>query len=419
MQIILLSGGSGKRLWPLSNDVRSKQFLQLFRSQNGTCESMLQRMYRQICSVAPDAGVTIATGEAQVPLIREQLGADAVGISLEPCRRDTFPAIALASAYLHDRQGVPEDEVVVVCPVDPYVDIEYFKALRKLGGIAAQEGASNLVLMGIEPASPSEKYGYIIPETGEEVSRVRTFKEKPSAALAEQYIAQGALWNGGIFAYRLGYVLRRAHELMSFEDYDDLFGKYATLTKISFDYAVVEHESDISVMRFDGRWMDIGTWDSLTDAIASAETETGGEDVSKAETGGASIASAGAEAGEAAGAGMRAVSEAVAGAAQVSSTGAEKASETGAGDSSANGSAVAKAPVVIDDANGPVVAKAAAVLGDGCKGVSVVSELDIPILCMGLEDVIVAASPDGILITTRSRSGGIKPYVEQLPPQET
>lgn len=389
MQIILLSGGSGKRLWPLSNDVRSKQFLQLFRSQDGTCESMLQRMYRQIRSVAPEAGVTIATGEAQVPLIREQLGADAVGISLEPCRRDTFPAIALASAYLHDRQGVPEDEVVVVCPVDPYVDIEYFRALRKLGGIAAQEGASNLVLMGIEPASPSEKYGYIIPETGETVSRVRTFKEKPSAALAEQYIAQGAMWNGGIFAYRLGYVLRRAHELMSFEDYDDLFGKYATLTKISFDYAVVEHESDISVMRFDGRWMDIGTWDSLTDAIASAEAETEGKTL------------------------------AVAGAAQVSSAGAEKASEAGAGDSSANGPVVAKAHVVIDDSNGPVVAKAPAVIGDGCKGVSVVSELDIPILCMGLEDVIVAASSDGILITSRSRSGGIKPYVEQLPQQET
>lgn len=361
MQIILLSGGSGKRLWPLSNDVRAKQFLQLFRSLDGTAESMLQRMYRQIRSIAPGAGVTIATGEAQVPLIREQLGADAVGISLEPCRRDTFPAIALATAYLHDRQGVPEDEVVVVCPVDPYVDEDYFKALLRLAGIAGQEGASNLVLMGIEPASPSEKYGYIIPETGESVSRVRTFKEKPSAALAEQYISQGALWNGGIFAYRLGYVLRRAHELMSFEDYDDLFGKYASLTKISFDYAVVEHESDISVMRFDGRWMDIGTWDSLTEAIASAGD--------------------------------------------------------GAGDSRgiSSGPAVARGVAAAEGANGPVVATAPAVIGDGCKGVSVISELDIPILCMGLQDVIVAASPDGILITARSSSGDIKPYVEQMP----
>lgn len=362
MQIILLSGGSGKRLWPLSNDIRSKQFLQIFRSPDGGRESMLQRMYRQIVSIAPGAGVTIATGEAQVPIIREQLGEDAVGISLEPCRRDTFPAIALASAYLHDRRGVPEDEVVVVCPVDPYVDEDYFKALSTLAGIAAQEGASKLVLMGIEPTSPSEKYGYVIPETGETVSRVRTFKEKPSAALAEQYISQGALWNGGIFAYRLGYVLRRAHELMSFEDYDDLFGKYASLTKISFDYAVVEHESDISVMRFDGRWMDIGTWDSLTDAIADAGDGAGGE--------------------------------------------------------ASNDPVVANGAVVISDANGPVVATAPAVIGDGCKGVSVVSELDIPILCMGLQDVIVTASKDGILVTSRKCSGDIKPYVEQLPQRE-
>lgn len=395
MQIILLSGGSGKRLWPLSNDIRSKQFLQIFRSPDGGRESMLQRMYRQIVSIAPGAGVTIATGEAQVPIIREQLGEDAVGISLEPCRRDTFPAIALASAYLHDRRGVPEDEVVVVCPVDPYVDEDYFKALSTLASIAAQEGASNLVLMGIEPTSPSEKYGYVIPETGDTVSRVRTFKEKPSAALAEEYISQGALWNGGIFAYRLGYVLRRAHELMSFEDYDDLFGKYASLTKISFDYAVVEHESDISVMRFDGRWMDIGTWDSLTDAIADAGDGAGGEAVSAGKVGSSPESGRG---------GVTASSRVA------------SASESGAGAAreASNDPVVANGTTVISDANGPVVATAPAVIGDGCRGVSVVSELDIPILCMGLQDVIVTASKDGILVTSRKCSGDIKPYVEQL-----
>ena len=93
MNIILLSGGSGKRLWPLSNEVRSKQFLKIFRKKDGTRESMVQRMYRMICEAAPDSSVTIATSENQIAAIKTQLG-EAVDISIEPCRRDTFPAIA-------------------------------------------------------------------------------------------------------------------------------------------------------------------------------------------------------------------------------------------------------------------------------------------------------------------------------------
>ena len=161
MNIVLLSGGSGKRLWPLSNDTRSKQFIKIFRTQNDEYESMVQRVYRQIMSVDGNAEVTIATSKSQVSAIHNQLGGD-VGISVEPCRRDTFPAIALAAAYLRDVRGVAEEEAVVVCPVDPYVEEDYFRALRRLGDRAAASGA-NLVLMGIEPTYPSEKYGYIIP----------------------------------------------------------------------------------------------------------------------------------------------------------------------------------------------------------------------------------------------------------------
>ena len=244
MNIILLSGGSGKRLWPLSNDIRSKQFIKIFKTADGY-ESMVQRVYRQITEVDKDASVTIATSKTQVSAIHNQLG-DSVGVCVEPCRRDTFPAIALATAYLHDVKGVGPDEPVVVCPVDPYVNNDYFEALKQLSDLA-EKGGANLSLMGIEPTYPSEKYGYIIPESAGSVSPVRTFKEKPDAKTAEQYIAQGALWNGGVFAYRLGYVLDRAHELIDFTDHQDLFNKYETLNKISFDYAVVEHESKIQV----------------------------------------------------------------------------------------------------------------------------------------------------------------------------
>ena len=327
MNIVLLSGGSGKRLWPLSNDIRSKQFIKLFKDDVGEYESMVQRVYRQISTVDAQAKVTIATSKTQVSAIHNQLGEE-VGISVEPCRRDTFPAIALATAYLHDVQGVPEEEAVVVCPVDPYVEQDYFEALKDLGEQAAK-GEANLVLMGIEPTYPSEKYGYIIPCGKETVSEVETFKEKPNEETARAYIEQGALWNGGVFAYKLKYVLDKAHELIDFIDYDDLYQKYETLEKISFDYAVVEKESKIQVMRFGGQWKDLGTWNTLTEAM-------------------------------------------------------------------------------VEDSIGNVIPN------DTCQEVHIVNELDMPILCMGLNNVIVSASPEGILVADKEQSSYIKPYVDKL-----
>jgi len=265
MNIILLSGGSGTRLWPLSNEVRSKQFLKVFKTQDGSHESMAQRMYRMILEVDEKASVTIATSRNQIVSIRNQLGGN-VGISVEPCRRDTFPAIALATAYLR-KQGVSENEPVVVCPVDPYVNKDYFEALKKLSDLAEQ-GNSNLALMGMEASYPSESYGYIIPETKEPISKVKEFKEKPSEAAAKEYLKQGALWNGGVFAYRLGYLLRIAREILGTDDYDELFAAYAEFQKISFDYAVAEKEKNISVIRFGGQWKDLGTWKTLTEAMS-------------------------------------------------------------------------------------------------------------------------------------------------------
>lgn len=254
MNIILLSGGSGKRLWPLSNDVRSKQFIKIFKTPDGEYTSMVQRVYQQIRSVDKDASVTIATAKPQVSSICNQLGHQA-DICIEPCRRDTFPAIALASAYLHDIRGVSEEETAVVCPVDPYVETDYFQALKTLSCLAKSPG-SNLTLMGIEPTYPSEKYGYILPETEETVSKVSTFKEKPDCQTAQNYIRQGALWNGGVFAFRLGYLLEKSRELLGLSRYTDLYNQYSALPKISFDYAVAEKEPAIQVMRFSGQWKD-------------------------------------------------------------------------------------------------------------------------------------------------------------------
>lgn len=327
MNIVLLSGGSGKRLWPLSNEIRSKQFVKFFKKEDGSYESMVERVYRQITDIDKNAKITIATSNAQVASIRNQLGNE-VGISVEPCRRDTFPAIALAVSYLIDVMKADPEETVVVCPVDPYVNDDYFEALKGLSN-QADKGEANLVLMGIEPTYPSAKYGYIIPRTGEDISSVDTFKEKPTEEVAKEYISKGALWNGGVFAFKLKYVLAKAHELIDFTDYYDLYDKYESLTKISFDYAVVEKEPIIQVMRFRGEWKDIGTWNTLTESL---------------------------------------------------------------------------------DEN--IIGKG--ILNDKCSGVHIINETDVPVLAMGLTDVVISASPEGILVSDKEQSSYIKPYVDSI-----
>lgn len=265
MHILLLSGGSGKRLWPLSNEVRSKQFIKLFKNDNGEYESMVQRVYRQI-SETINAGITIATSKSQVSAIRNQLQ-DKVSVCVEPCRRDTFPAIVLGAAYLHYELGLPQSECVAVCPVDPYVDDSFFETVGRLERIVESDNAK-LTLIGIEPTYPSEKYGYIIPDSADEISRVKAFKEKPDAETAKRYLECRALWNAGVFAFKLGYVLGIGHEMIEFDDYRDLYSKYDKLKKISFDYAVVEKEPDIQVVRYRGEWRDVGTWNTMIEVMA-------------------------------------------------------------------------------------------------------------------------------------------------------
>ncbi len=326
MNIILLSGGSGKRLWPLSNDVRSKQFVKVFKHEEKT-ESMVQRIYRQIKTVDSDASITIATGKSQVSAIYNQLGEN-VGISVEPSRRDTFPAIALATAYLHEIKGIPSNEAVVVCPVDPYVDDDYFMCINGLYD-AAQRGNKNLVLMGIQPTYPSEKYGYIKPTKSPDGSWTWSFTEKPIKEKAIEYISQGALWNGGVFAYKLKYVLDKSRELLGTDSYEELFSNYDNLKKISFDYAVVEQESSIEVLQYSGTWKDLGTWNTLTEAM----------------------------------------------------------------DYSVSGKAG---------------------MSDDCENVHIINELDIPVFAMGVKNVVIAAGPDGVLVSDKESSSYIKPYVDKI-----
>lgn len=333
MQIILLSGGSGKRLWPLSNNARSKQFLPLLQSPAGDSESMVQRVVRQIGESRLSGTITIATNSSQRDIIINQLG-DEVDIVTEPERRDTFPAIALAAGYLSMAKKCSNDEVVVVMPCDPYTETKYFDVIADMVE-AVENNAADLVLMGITPTCPSTKFGYVVPcseDAEKSILRVKRFTEKPDVQRAEALLGEGALWNGGVFAFRLGYMVNVLEKYITASSFEELHSRYGELPKISFDYEVAEKAESVAVLPFNGKWKDLGTWNSLTEELSSK-------------------------------------------------------------------------------AIGNVA------LGEQTENTHVVNELGMPVFCNGVKDIVVASSPDGILVCGKEYSENIKNYVDNLSPR--
>lgn len=330
MQLILLSGGSGKRLWPLSNDARSKQFLPLLASPDGGMESMIQRVVRQIRETQLTNNITFATNAVQRDSIINQLGED-VSVVTEPERRDTFPAIALASSYLAKEKKCDSDEIVVVMPCDVYTESRYFATIGKMGE-TVKNNVADLVLMGIAPTYPSEKFGYVVPkkaEVKEGVKMVERFTEKPNEEKAKELLAQGAYWNGGVFAFRLGYMMNIVEQYIKVDTFQETHKRYAEFPKISFDYEVAEKAESVAVVPFAGEWKDLGTWNALCEELPSTHI-------------------------------------------------------------------------------GNVM------MGDNNENTHAVNELGIPVFCNGLKDVIVAASPDGIMVCDKQDSEKIKDYANKL-----
>ncbi|WP_238652716.1 sugar phosphate nucleotidyltransferase [Paenibacillus piscarius] len=331
MKLVLLSGGSGKRLWPLSNDSRSKQFLKVLESPAGEPESMVQRVWRQLEENGLAESSYLATGRSQVEMIQSQLGSG-VPIIVEPERRDTFPAIALTAAYLYSIAGVSPSETVAILPVDPYVESSFFETVQQLENTMLVSGA-NLALMGVVPEHASEKYGYIIPTDAEPGAsgylQVSHFQEKPDREQAEELIRRNALWNCGVFAFRLGYLLDILQRKGLPLNYEELQKQYKLLSSISFDYEVVEKEENIVVQPYAGFWKDLGTWNTLTEEMTN--------------------------------------------------------------------NLVGKGFVTADS-----------------EGTSLINELDIPVTVIGAKDLIVAASPDGILVTHKTESPRIKEVLKSF-----
>ncbi|MCY0876849.1 MAG: sugar phosphate nucleotidyltransferase [Firmicutes bacterium] len=287
MKIVLLSGGSGKRLWPLSNDARSKQFLKVLQGAEGKPVSMVQRVWGQLEALGLARDTYICTSKAQVDIIESQLGE--VPVIVEPHRRDTFAAIALACAYLLDETGADENDIVVVLPVDQYVEDTYFETVMSLAPALESTGA-DIALLGVQPTVPTSKYGYlqigealqgemevaatvassgVVERASGVVLPVSSFVEKPPLQEAERLIEGGALWNCGVFCFRLGYLKSVLSDRQWPTTYEGLMNGYHELPQISFDYEVVERARSVVAVSYAGQWKDLGTWETLSQEMTS------------------------------------------------------------------------------------------------------------------------------------------------------
>lgn len=329
MHLILLSGGSGNRLWPLSTPHSPKQFLKLLPplDSSGSNISMIQRIWQQLLASDLADKAIISTSSSQVDGINNQLG-PSLPLVIEPSCRDTYPAILLASLYLYSQKQISPDEVIVSMPVDAYVNNDFFDHLKLLEDTLKTSHA-DLALVGIEPTTPSEKYGYIVPNkstnphSNESFQTIKRFTEKPSQSVAQTLIDEGALWNGGIFGFKLKFLLNHLQESQLPLSYHKLLEMYNDLPKISFDFKVVENTSNMVVTTYKGNWKDLGTWNTLSEELSN-----------------------------------------------------------------------------------PLMGKG--IISSDCENTHLINELDIPISILGLSNLIVVATPDGILISDKEASPRVK-----------
>ena len=329
MYYVLLSGGSGKRLWPLSNEARPKQYLKLVNREMNSMEhcSMLQRVWEQLESAKIQKNTIITTEKEQVELIKSQV--KNAEIALEPMRRDTFGAVLLSCAYLYKYKKAGLDDYAAIMPVDPYTEEGYFEKIKELEAVMKRTNAE-VGLMGVVPTYPSTKYGYILPgKRMEGYFEVKGFSEKPDEEKAKEFFEQGALWNCGVFCVRIGDILERAEKYGVSKDYDELYLSYEKLPKISFDYEVLEKATKLAMVTFQGYWKDLGTWDAMAEQIST-------------------------------------------------------------------------------DCIGNVV------MDSSCSNTQVINELTIPVVAMGAENLVIAASQDGILVTDKSQAWKVKNVTKDL-----
>jgi len=282
---IIMAGGVGSRFWPVSRVDKPKQFLDIL----GLGKTLLQMTYERFEKVIPSENIFIVTNENYRNLIKEQLPQiNDHQILGEPIAKNTAPCIAYACYKIHSKDP---DAVCVIAPSDHLImnEDEFIRIMKQ--GLEFVSIGDVLLTLGIQPSRPNTGYGYIqFHETEDDAKPVKTFTEKPSLEMAEQFVKSGDfLWNAGIFLWRTETILQAFEEFLpemailfnegdtsyyTMAETDFIDRIYPICPNISIDYGIIEKAENVYVIPSDFGWSDLGTWKSLYEVANKDETES-------------------------------------------------------------------------------------------------------------------------------------------------
>ncbi|WP_334074487.1 MULTISPECIES: sugar phosphate nucleotidyltransferase [Paenibacillus] len=271
MHLVLLCGGAGKRLWPTSNELRSKLFVELLPSPDDGVgrESMLGRVCRQLAQANLLDSTLLISHQSQTNLAtRHSKGL--IPVIGEPFKRGTFTAAALATLYLQSRRGLGEEDIICIAPADVFAGDDFFASFKLLPDLL-KAAKSDIALIGTTPTHASDQYGYILPDVHERTGymSLARFLEKPDIHLAETLLQRKALWNCGVYAFSTNFMLSHMKKAGIPANFDDLLRIYEQLPERSFDKQVAEQAQQAVVLPYPGLWRDIGSWEALSDLLDS------------------------------------------------------------------------------------------------------------------------------------------------------